>query len=196
MIKIKQAVIVEGKYDKIKLQSIIDAVIIPTDGFRIFKDRDTLALLRSLAEKCGVLILTDSDSAGFMIRKYLTAAITKGEIYNAFIPDIFGKERRKTTPSSEGKLGVEGVPNEVIIEALEKAGVTGAKREETGEKRITKTDLFNDGLSGGKDSKKRRTELLALLDLPERMTTNTLLEVLNVYMGFDEYKENIEKIKG
>ncbi|MDE7279384.1 MAG: toprim domain-containing protein, partial [Oscillospiraceae bacterium] len=124
MLHVKQAVIVEGKYDKIKLSSVIDGVIIPTDGFNVFKNKETLALIRYFAETTGIIILTDSDAAGFKIRSFLKGAVGgKGEILNVYVPDIFGKERRKTAPSKEGKLGVEGMEKEIILEAFRKAGI-------------------------------------------------------------------------
>ena len=184
MIKIKEAVIVEGKYDKIKLSSIVDAPIIQTDGFGIFKDKELQRLIRMLAEKNGILIMTDSDSAGFKIRSFIGSTVDKKYIKHAYIPDIFGKEKRKTEASKEGKLGVEGVPESVIIEALERAGVlyenvTGPSRP------ISKTDMYELGLSGRADSSARRSALLKYYNLPSRMTSNALVDVLNCITDYD-----------
>ena len=202
MIRLKEAVIVEGKYDKIKLSSVIDGLILITDGFGIFKDKQKMALIRRLAATCGVIILTDSDSAGFRIRSYLNGCLRDGKVYQAYIPDILGKERRKEKASSEGKLGVEGVPVPVILEALERAGVTplcvderenGFFPETAGSaaetaRPVTKQDLFEDGLSGGPDSKARRQALMKKLGLPERLSAGALAEVLGKVVSFEEYK--------
>lgn len=192
MIRIEQAVVVEGKYDKIKLSSIIDALILETGGFKIFKDRELLGLLRALARTRGVLILTDSDAAGFKIRSFLTGALPKGSVRHAYIPDILGKEPRKAAPSKEGKLGVEGVPKPAILACLRRAGVLCEEcfpREDA--RRITKADLFEDGLSGGEDSAARRRALLRELELPERLSANAMLEVLNAMLGYDAYKRRV-----
>lgn len=198
MIKIEQAVIVEGKYDKIKLSSIIDALIIETHGFRIFKDKEQMALIRRLAETRGLLILTDSDSAGFLIRHHLMGAIPQEYIRHAYIPDVLGKERRKATGSKEGKLGVEGVSKQQIIEALERAGVIVAPGSEaqasTVVRRIEKADLFRDGFTGGENSTQNRKLLLQHLHLPERLTTNGLLQVLNSIMTYEEYEAAVQKL--
>ncbi len=195
MIKIDRAVIVEGRYDKIKLSSVIDAVIIETDGFGIFNDREKQLFIRRLAATKGLLILTDSDSAGFKIRSFLKAIVPAEQIKHAYIPDIFGKEKRKAAPSKEGKLGVEGVRPEVIIEALEKAGVLCEQVDSLPRREITKTDLFEDGLTGGENSSALRAAFLKENDLPERMTTNALLQAINVFMTFDEYKNRISELK-
>lgn len=186
MIKLKQAVIVEGKYDKIKLKSIIDAPIITTDGFGIFKNREKMALIKSLAQKRGIIIMTDSDSAGFMIRKKICGSVNSGRILNVYIPDIFGKERRKAHSSKEGKLGVEGVPKDVILTALKRAGVTSTESVKSGGQ-ITKADLFELGLSGRPNSAQKRLALLKSLNLPENMTANSLLEVLNIFFTKEEF---------
>ena len=141
MIKIDQAIIVEGKYDKIKLASIVDAVIIVTNGFGIFKDTEKLALIRYYAEKTGIIILTDSDSAGRKIRGYIKGAVSNGKITNVYIPDIFGKEKRKEKPSAEGKLGVEGIKPEILLAAFEKSGITPSENISSGG--ITKLTLLN-----------------------------------------------------
>ena len=190
MIKLEQAVVVEGKYDKIKLSSIIDAVIIPTNGFGIFKDAEKLELIRYYARKTGIIIMTDSDSAGFSIRNHIKGAVRNGKIINVYIPDIMGKEKRKMKPSAEGKLGVEGVAAKVILEALEKAGVTVSAAGESG--RITKTDLFMLGLSGGKNSSVLRKKLLDHLKLPSLLSANSMLEVLNTMISPEELSEIME----
>ena len=187
MITIEPAVIVEGRYDKIKLSSILDTLIIETDGFAIFKDTEKQKLIRRLAEKRGILILTDSDAAGFKIRAFLGGSVPQDRVRHAYIPDLFGKERRKAAPSKEGKLGVEGVPTAVILDALEKAGVL-AKTREAPARTITSADLYADGFSGGPDSKAKRNALLRYFALPERLSKNALLGVLNTFASYEEYK--------
>ncbi len=193
MIKLKQAVIVEGKYDKIKLQSVVDAVIITTDGFSIYKDKKKMELIRAFAQKDGVVILTDSDGAGFQIRSHLKSCIGGGKVYNIYIPDIFGKEKRKEKPSKEGKLGVEGIPAEILREAFEKAGITADNSADT--KPVTRENLFDDGFIGMQNSSELRRRLIKELNLPERLTTNSLLDVLNSLIGYDKYKQAVNKIK-
>ncbi len=195
MIKIDRVVIVEGRYDKIKLSSILDAVIIETEGFGIFNNKEKQKLIRKLAETKGLLILTDSDSAGFKIRSFIRGMVPAELIINAYIPDIFGKEKRKTEPSKEGKLGVEGIDAQTILSVLEKAGVFCETVEEKEKREITKTDLYEDGLSGKQDSNALRIKLLKHLDLPERLTSNALLQVLNTFLTFEEYKQAVEDIK-
>ena len=196
MIQIKQAVIVEGKYDKIKVSNILDTLIIETDGFGIFKDKNKQKLIRRLAETRGILNLTDSDSSGFTIRSFLNGIVPKEQLINVYIPDIFGKEKRKSEPSKEGKLGVEGVKSDVIIDALKKAGVKFDVDAESPKKTqpVTKTDLFLDGLSGGKDSAEKRARLLKQLDLPEHLSANSMLKLINSFMDFDDYKREIQKL--
>lgn len=194
MLHVKQAVVVEGKYDKIKLSSLLDATIIETDGFRIFRDPDKVTLLRELARRTGLIVLTDSDSAGFKIRAYIKSCVREGEILHAYIPEILGKERRKQRPSAEGTLGVEGVPAQVLLEALLRAGI---RTDETPQRRrlITKADLFADGLSGGTDSHARRTALLQGLSLPRHLSANSMLDVLNTMFTFEEYRALVENGK-
>ena len=193
MLHIKQAVIVEGKYDKIKLSSIVDAVIIPTGGFKIFKDKETLKVIRYFAETTGIIILTDSDTAGFKIRSFLKGAVKNGKIINVYVPDIFGKEKRKAEPSKEGKLGVEGIDKEIILEAFRKAGVeTGEKPENTDP--ITRIDFFECGFSGRENSSFMRKKLLAELGLPELMSTTGILDILNTLMTRQEFFMLAEKI--
>lgn len=194
MIKTDRAVIVEGKYDKIKLQSVLDAVIIETDGFGIFKDNEKKALIKRLANEKGILILTDSDSAGFKIRNYVKNIAAGGDVINAYIPDIFGKEKRKTSYSKEKKLGVEGIPIEELKKALEKCNVSFEETKAPSEK-ITKLDLYEDGFFGKDNSRKKRKELLLKLDLPERMSSNALVEMINAFMSAKEYRTAAEEIK-
>ena len=194
MIKIRQAVIVEGKYDKIKLSSIIDAPIIQTDGFGIFKDKELQRLIRMLAEKRGILVLTDSDSAGFKIRSFIGSTVDKKYITNAYIPDIFGKEKRKTEPSKEGKLGVEGVSEEIIMQALANAGVLYENSQEQG-RPITKLDLYEFGFTGGENSSEKRAALLKYYALPSRLTANALVTVLNCITTYERFVEDIKEIE-
>lgn len=194
MIKISKPVIVEGKYDIIKLSNIIDGLIIKTDGFGIFKDKEKQHLLRRLADEKGIIVLTDSDSAGFMIRNFISGVVSKDKITNVYIPDIFGKEKRKTEAGKEGKLGVEGMSEEVIYEAFSKAGVF-CEKSESGERRlITNLDLYEHGLSGKDDSKKKRQALLKSLALPERMSTSSLVKILNTFVTYEEFTEKVKEI--
>ncbi len=193
MLHTNMAVIVEGKYDKIKLSSVIDAVIIPTNGFRVFKDKEKMALIRYYASGAGIIILTDSDSAGFKIRNYIKGAVGNAKIFNVYIPDIYGKERRKTAYSKEGKLGVEGMDEAVLIEAFGKSGIDFSS-EPCRRTDITKLDLFEDGLSGGANSSQKRAELLKMLGLPELLTANAMLEVLNTMLTREQYKQAVGKI--
>lgn len=195
MIKIDRVIIVEGRYDKIKLSSILDAIIIETEGFGIFNNKEKQKLIRRLAETKGLLILTDSDSAGFKIRSFIRGMVPAEQIKHAYIPDIFGKEKRKAEPSKEGKLGVEGVNIQIIMDALQKAGVFCEETKETEKREITKLDLYEDGLTGGENSDALRKRLLARLDLPERLTSNALIQVLNTFISFDEYKKVVGEIK-
>lgn len=198
MIKIREAVIVEGKYDKIRLSSLLDTVIITTDGFGIFKDKEKMDMIRLLAEKRGILILTDSDSAGFLIRNYLTGCVDKKYIKQAYIPQISGREKRKTENSKEGLLGVEGMETEALTAALERAGVcveNGNDRSLTNQQAITKLDFFKDGLSGGSMSAQKRKALLKKLDLPDYLSQNAMLDILNTIMTYEEYKQLINEME-
>lgn len=194
MIKVKQAVIVEGKYDKIKLSSIIDGLIITTDGFSVFKNKDKIELIKKLAEKDGVIILTDSDSAGFKIRSYIKSCTQNGRVINIYIPDIFGKEKRKTVLSKEGKLGVEGIPSDIIIEAFKKAGVSADDISSGSKEEITRIMLFEDGFIGTEGSENKRKKLLKYLSLPQMLSTNGLLEILNTMFTIDEYRKAVTEI--
>jgi ribonuclease M5 len=194
VIKINEAVIVEGKYDKIKLSGILDTIIIETDGFAVFKDKEKQKMIRFLAEKRGLVILTDSDSAGFKIRSFIKG-ITKSEnVKNVYIPDIYGKEKRKTEFSKEGKLGVEGMKIEVILDGLKKAGVIYNENDKKTGREITHTDFFEDGISGGENSSQIRKTLAKELDLPEKISSSSLLKIINSYMTYEEYEAVIEKI--
>ena len=186
MIKIREAIVVEGRYDKNTLSQIVDAPILETSGFGIMKDKKQLDLLRKVAAARGLIVFTDSDGAGFVIRNYLKGAIPAAHLKHAYIPDIPGKERRKDAPGKEGKLGVEGMRPEVIVDALLRAGAT-VEGEETVPSggNITKQDLMELGLSGGKDSSEARKKLLKKLDLPEHMSSNALLQALNLLMDLD-----------
>jgi len=181
-------IVVEGRYDKNTLRQVVDATVVETGGFGVFKDRERLALLRRLAAQRGLILLTDSDGAGFVIRNYLKGAIPKEQIKQAYIPDIYGKERRKTAPGKEGKLGVEGMRPEILLQALERAGATFEDGESAprGARPITKADLYELGLTGRADSAARRAELLRKLELPEHMTANALLEALNILYTREE----------
>ncbi len=194
MIHIEQAIIVEGKYDKIKLSSIVDAVIITTNGFSVIKDKEKLEIIRFFARNKGIIILTDSDTAGFKIRNYLKGAIKNGKIINVYAPDIFGKEKRKKAPSKEGKLGVEGINADILLEAFKKAGVLSEEKERQ-EDLVTKLDLYECGLSGGDNSSELRKRLLKELDMPQLMTTNSMLEIINTMMSKIEFLNIVKKIK-
>ena len=194
MIKLSKPVIVEGKYDIIKLSNMIDGLIIKTDGFGIFKDKEKQRLIRRLSEEKGIIVLTDSDSAGFLIRNFLTSSIPKDKITHVYIPDIFGKEKRKTEAGKEGKLGVEGMTEETLFEAFRKAGVVG---EITEEKRrlITNIDLYEYGLSGRPNSQAKRKELLKRLALPERLSTSSLVKILNTFVTYEEFTNCVKEIE-
>ncbi len=177
MIHTDRAIVVEGKYDKIKLGGLIDGVILCTGGFRIYKDKEMQQMLRALAKKQGLAVLTDSDAAGFQIRSFLRSICGKENIVDVYIPDLYGKEKRKQHPSREGKLGVEGIPEAVLLEALEKAGI-GVREVQERADPITKLDLFELELSGGAQSAVRRAKLMKRLELPEHLSANALVTVL------------------
>lgn len=181
MVKITEAIVVEGKYDKNTLSQIVDAPIIQTDGFHVLKDKELLEFLRAVAKKRGLIVFTDSDGAGFVIRNYLKGAIPSHQLKHAYIPDIPGKERRKDTPGKEGKMGVEGMTPEIILNALRNAGATieGESQRENMTP-ITKLDMIFMGLSGSPDSKAKRKALQKMLQLPEHMSSNALLQALNL----------------
>lgn len=193
---IREVVVVEGRYDKNALSQVVDATIVTLGGFAVFNDREKLAFLRRLAEQRGLIVLTDSDGAGFVIRNYLKGALPRDRVKQAYIPDIPGKERRKRTPGKEGKLGVEGMKPAVLLEALRRAGATFADEETVGERRkdpITKADLFALGLTGGTDSAAKRRALLKALDLPEHLTPNAMLEALNLLYSREAFLARAEE---
>ena len=182
MKRIREVIVVEGRYDKNTISQVVDAAVVTLGGFAVFNDREKLSLLRRLAEERGLIVLTDSDGAGFVIRNYLKGALPRDRVKQAYIPDIPGKERRKRSPGKEGKLGVEGMKSAVLLEALRRAGATfedEAPAVERGEP-ITKADLYALGLTGGTGSAERRQVLLRRLDLPEHLTPNAMLEALNL----------------
>lgn len=194
MIKINAAVIVEGKYDKIKLENIIDALIIPTDGFRIFKNAEKRNMIKLLAEKNGIVVITDSDSAGNLIRNHLKGFVPADKIINVYLPQVEGKESRKQKKSAEGFLGVEGTDDAVILKALSRAGVTGEKAEIVG-RRLTKSDFYALGISGGDNSRILRENLLVFLGLPQNLSANALLYVANSLYGYEKFTEVVNKWK-
>ena len=195
MLKIKEAIVVEGRYDKNTLSQIVDAPILETSGFGIMKDKQQLKLLRRIAQNRGLIVFTDSDGAGFVIRNFLKGAIEPKYLKHAYIPDIPGKEKRKSAPGKEGKLGVEGMTPQVIQDALCKAGATVLGEEtvhSTGN--ITKQDMMELGLSGGANSSQLRKQLLKKLDLPEHMSANALLQAVNLLYTLDELREILSQL--
>ena len=192
MIKISQAVIVEGKYDKITLENIIDATIIATNGFRIFKDAEKRELIRLLAQKKGIVVMTDSDSAGMVIRSHLKQICPEGTITNVYVPQLFGKEKRKTKYSKQGLLGVEGMDKQIIIDALSRSGITSDESECPDKKRITKTDMFSLGLSGGKNSSFLRDDLAVYLKLPKGLSAHAFLDCINAIYDYDEFLKAVD----
>ena len=195
MVKIKEAIVVEGRYDKNTLSQIVDAPILETSGFGIFKDKQQMALLRKIAQTRGLIVFTDSDGAGFVIRNHIKSAIPGKYLKHAYTPDILGKERRKAAPGKEGKLGVEGMSREIILEALRKAGATIEGEEETPSHRITKQDLMALGLSGGPDAGAKRLALLKQLNLPERMSPNAMLQALDLLYTLEELTTIVETLE-
>ncbi len=185
LIKLKQAVVVEGKYDKITLNNVVDATIFTTDGFAIFKDRERCELLKRIAERDGIIVMTDSDSAGAQIRAHLKNICAGSDIINVYVPQLRGKERRKTAPSKQGFLGVEGMSVDVIREAILRSGVTECSDKET--RKVTKSDLFSLGLSGGENSAYLRDDLLKFLRLPVGISANAFLDAINSVYGYDEF---------
>ena len=195
MYKIKEAVIVEGNYDKIKLSGFLDGIIVTTHGFAVYTNEDFINTICELAKKTGIVILTDSDSAGMRIRNFIKEKAKDGIVKNAYVPDITGKERRKRTASKEGLLGVEGMSEEIIIKALRDAGcVIDNAESKTKQGNITKTDLYLLGLSGGRCSKELRCKLSKELNIPAKLSANMLLDVLNRLVTLDELVEIIQRI--
>lgn len=194
MVKIKEAIVVEGRYDKNTLSQIVDAPILETAGFGIFKDKQQMALLRRVAETRGLIVFTDPDGAGFVIRNHIKSAIPSRYLKHAYIPDIYGKERRKAAPGKEGKLGVEGMTPEVIVDALRRAGATLEGESAAPGNQITKQDLMELGLSGGTDASAKRLALLKKLGFPEHMSANAMLQALNLLYSLDELNELVKEL--
>ena len=194
MIKLRQAIVVEGRYDKNALRQLVDAPVIETHGFGVMKDRRLLGFLRQVAAARGLIILTDSDGAGFVIRNFLKGALPPEQVLHAYIPDVPGKERRKRAPGREGKLGVEGMPPEVLLEALRRAGAQAEDSPEPPDP-ITKTDLYLAGLSGGADSAARRRTLQQELGLPEHLGSTGLLQALNLLMTREEFQHRYGELR-
>ena len=197
MKKIKEVIVVEGRYDKNTLSQVVDATVVTLGGFAVFNDREKLAFLRRLARERGLIVLTDSDGAGFVIRNYLKGALPKDQVKQAYIPDIHGKERRKRTPGKEGKLGVEGMRPQVLLESLRRAGATFLDEQDQStapKEPITKADLFALGLTGGTGSAVRRQTLLRRLELPEHLTPNALLEALNLLYTRESFLQTVQSL--
>ena len=195
MVKIKEAIVVEGRYDKNTLSQIVDAPILETSGFGIFKDKAQMALLRRVAESRGLIVFTDADGAGFVIRNHIKSAVPGKYLKHAYTPDVFGKERRKATPGKEGKLGVEGMSREIILDALRKAGATIEGENSVPVNQITKQDLMELGLSGGPNSSELRLKLLKKLNLPESLSPNAMLQALNLLYSLEELTTIVETLE-
>lgn len=193
MIKIKEAILVEGRYDKNTLSQIVDTAIFECSGFGIFKNKKQMDLLRQVAKKRGLIVFTDSDGAGFVIRNHVKSAIDNAYLKHAYIPDVYGKERRKAAPGKEGKIGVEGMTANVLLEALRRCGATFEDGSASASGNITKQDMMELGLSGGKDSADKRRQLLQKLNLPEKMSANAMLQSLNVLYTKDELVKLLEE---
>ena len=194
MVRIREAIVVEGRYDKNTLSQILDAPILETSGFGIFKDKQQMALLRRIAETRGLIVFTDSDGAGFVIRNHIKSAIPGKYLKHAYIPDIYGKEKRKAAPGKEGKLGVEGMTKEVILESLRRAGATIDGEEAAPVRQITKQDLMELGLSGTPEASQNRLKLLKKLNLPEHMSPNAMLQALNLLYNLEELQAIIQNL--
>ncbi len=192
-IKIREVILVEGKYDRIALEPIVDGIIITTDGFGIFKDKEKQSLIRRLAEERGLLVLTDSDGAGLVIRNFISGCVDSSKIKNAYIPRIAGKEKRKSAPSKDGSLGVEGMDVTILAETLRRAGISVSEGDEPSDPIMHET-LYEDGYIGQDNSKERRTALLTQLALPAYLSTKALLKVINLICDKDRYREITEEI--
>lgn len=195
MIKIKEAIVVEGRYDKNTLSQIVDTIIFETNGFGIFHNQKQMELLRKTAQKRGMIVLTDSDGAGFVIRNHLKSAIEPQYLKHAYIPEIAGKEKRKAAPGKEGILGVEGMQPEVIVKALERCGATFTEEMEKPEPSITKQDLMALGLSGASNSSEKRAKLCKTLEFPEKMSTNALLQALQSLYTLEELETILHSLE-
>ena len=193
MVKIREAIVVEGRYDKNTLSQVVDAPIFETNGFGIRKDKAQMDLLRRVAEQRGLIVFTDSDGAGFVIRNFLKGAIPEKYLKHAYIPDVYGKEKRKSTPGKEGKLGVEGLSPEILLDSLRRAGATIEGENSPGNKGITKQDLMARGLSGGANASEKRLALLKKLGLPQRMSANAMLQALNLLCSLEELDAILEQ---
>ena len=188
MRRVKEVIVVEGRYDKNTLRQVVDAVVIETDGFGIFNDRQKQKLFRTMAEARGLIVLTDPDGAGFVIRNFIKSCVPPERLKQAYVPDVYGKEKRKAKPSKEGKLGVEGMRAEVLLEALQRAGASFEDEESARrESHISKTDLYRSGLSGRENSSYLRAVLIRELDLPEHLSADALLEILNATMSREAF---------
>ncbi len=188
MHRIKEAILVEGRYDKNALRQVVDALVLETSGFGLFNDKQKQRLLRRIAEERGLIVLTDPDGAGFMIRNFVRSCVDPKLVKHAYVPDVYGKEKRKSSPSKEGKLGVEGMRPEILLDALRRAGASfeGEDASPRGDA-ISKADLYAAGLSGHSGSAAARRELLQRLELPERLTADALLNVLNALMDREAF---------
>lgn len=195
MIHIKEAILVEGRYDKNALSQIVDATILESSGFGIFKDKDKIELLRKIAQTRGLIVFTDSDGAGFVIRNHIKSAIPSQYLKHAYIPDVYGKERRKNSPGKEGKLGVEGMTREVILEALHRAGATFDDGDNSFSGQITKQDMMTLGLSGGKNSSLLRQKLIEKLGFPAHMSANALLDALNLLYSVEQLTSIVKTLE-
>lgn len=194
MIKIAQPIIVEGKYDKIKLSNFVDGIIIETDGFKIFKNKEKQAFIRHLAQTKGIIVLTDSDAAGFKIRSYIKNIAAEGRVIHVYIPDVYGKEKRKDAPSKEGKLGVEGMAEQIILDAMKKAGVNHAQTDFADRRCITTADLYAYGFTGCDNAKENKYKLLSAFGLPSRMSNSQLLKLLNSFVSYDDFVKTAQEI--
>lgn len=193
-LSLKEVVVVEGKYDKIQLQSVINSTIITTNGFRIFKDKEAQVLIRNMASTRGILIMTDVDSAGFVLRNFLRGIVDKSTIKHCYIPTVYGKEKRKQDFSKEGKIGVEGIDREQLVNAIINSGATILGREQTSKSReLTKMDFYDFGLCGRDNSAKLREELLRYLGLPTYLSTNAFLSAMNCLYTYSEFNEILNK---
>ena len=192
-IHLSQVVVVEGKYDRLRLKPFLDALIIQTDGFRIYKDPQKIRLIRETALQHGVVVLTDSDRAGFQLRGFIKNIAAGAEITHLYIPQVLGKEKRKAAPGKENLLGVEGFSEAALRELFEQAGLLSSSPPAVRGRRITKQDFFADGLSGGPDAAERRARLIQKLGLPHYLTANALLELLNARMDYEGYREMLEE---
>lgn len=195
MVKIREIIVVEGRYDKNTLSQVVDAEILETHGFGIFRDKAQLSLLRRAAEKRGLIVFTDSDGAGLVIRNYLKSAIPPQYLKHAYIPDVPGKEKRKRAPGKEGKLGVEGMTPEIILNSLLRAGATAEGQPSRDTERITKQDLMELGLSGGAGSSEKRRQLQKSLGFPENLSAGGLLQALNLLLTRDELADAVKKLE-